>query len=183
MIVLSDPPKLFTPPFDKIYHKMGSEALMTCGLKKGSLPLSFKWFKNGQIIQSTDSVSIGTNDFASNLVFKSLSMSDAGEYTCTVSNTFGSDSITIKVIVEGLLIKFVDCYLICFVVKSIEGPPQWTTKPIDVLLRPANKGILKCIPTGNPEPTVVWKKQIGKIEIEFNCSQIVNSFCLQALSG
>lgn len=58
----------------------------------GKPSLQFEWFFKNQKIQPDDNVFINHLEDSSLLNIKSMSIDNAGEYTCKVSNSFGSDS-------------------------------------------------------------------------------------------
>lgn len=41
------------------------------------------------------------------------------------------------------------------------GPPQWQSKPTDLRVGPREKFNIKCSGIGHPDPSVLWRKQIG----------------------
>ena len=84
----------------------GSILRLSC-TSRGSLPDTFTWRKDsGPIVQSTSITTVTHN--STSAVFRALysinnvSISDNGTYTCTVTNSIGSDSETITVIIMGM---------------------------------------------------------------------------------
>ncbi|CAG2107019.1 unnamed protein product [Medioppia subpectinata] len=75
-------------------QSIGSNFQMICTLEEGSYPVFFEWSKNGQTIKSSPDVNYKIDNFEMHSTFtiKSIDMSDVGNYTCVVSNEFGSNS-------------------------------------------------------------------------------------------
>ena len=91
-----DPPSSSTVPLVE-----GSSLRLSC-TSRGSPPDTFTWRKDsGSIVQSTSIITVAHTDsvavFRANLVINSVTTSDSGTYTCTVTNPIGSDSETIAV--------------------------------------------------------------------------------------
>jgi len=75
---------------------------------QGSPPDTFTWRKDsGPIVQSTSTTAMThTSDtavFRANYSINSVTTSDSGAYTCTVTNPFGSDSEMITVTITGIV--------------------------------------------------------------------------------
>ena len=95
------------PKLDRLYPKEQSEGTklnIVCSVQKGSTPLFFTWFKNGQIVKSSPNVNfkIENSDSISMFTIENLQRSDQGNYTCSVKNTIGSDSQTTILSIKGL---------------------------------------------------------------------------------
>ena len=97
-----------TPSSSTVTITIGSSLTLSC-TSRGSPPDTFTWRKDNDptVLQST---SITAVDYTStNAVFRadysidSVTTSDNGTYTCTVTNPIGSDSTTITVVVGKLL--------------------------------------------------------------------------------
>ena len=73
-----DRPRITGQPKDQKSYVKGKVSLTVNAI--GEAPMTYEWHKNGRAYQTTKS---GT------LSFSSLSISDAGTYTCTVSNRHG----------------------------------------------------------------------------------------------
>jgi hypothetical protein len=104
-------------------NKMLSEGMrsaISCQILEGSLPISFQWSKNGQNIDSTsglgmgspsmfdsivgfsNSVSIRSNDeYSSTLIIERLDFKHRGNYTCTATNAAGISSHSAELTVNG----------------------------------------------------------------------------------
>ena len=76
---------------------------VSCPVERGSQPLFFQWYKNGQAInKQSDDLQISLfNDMQSILNIKKVTSNDSGNYTCEVKNAFGEDTFTSQLIVRG----------------------------------------------------------------------------------
>ena len=97
-----DPPSSSTVTVD-----VGSPLTLSC-TSQGSPPDTFTWRKDsGPIVQSTSITTVTRTDtsavFRADYSINSVTTSDSGTYTCTVTNPIGSDSETITVNVVGKL--------------------------------------------------------------------------------
>ena len=85
-----------------------SSSLTLSCTSQGSPPDTFTWRKdNGPVLQSTTTpVTYNANSavFRADYSIASVTTSDSGTYTCTVTNPIGSDSANIRVVVGKLLI-------------------------------------------------------------------------------
>ena len=83
------------------------EALTLSCTSQGSPPDIFIWRKDNSVIQSTTTPVIYNATravFCANYSIDSVTTSDSGTYTCTVTNPIGSNSATITVTVYGKLL-------------------------------------------------------------------------------
>jgi len=88
-----------------VYVFAGNSVTMSC-TSRGSPPDTFTWMKDGSPVTSSRTLkAINYNStnavFRSDYTIKSVTTSDNGLYTCTVTNPIGSDSQTIKITVNG----------------------------------------------------------------------------------
>ena len=87
---------------------MGSSLTLSC-TSRGSPPDTFTWRKDNDttVVQSTTITVLdhtSTNAvFRANYFIDSITTSDSGTYTCTVTNPIGSDSATIMIVAVGKL--------------------------------------------------------------------------------
>src|SRR6185437_9477633 len=74
-----------------------------CSLSVGSEPLFFQWSKDGVKLPDspTSSSKIETTRKLSYIQIDSVQRTDAGNYTCTLTNAFGSDSLSITLSIKG----------------------------------------------------------------------------------
>ncbi|GFU50497.1 titin [Nephila pilipes] len=117
--------------------KIGDSASFFCSVTRGQVPLSFKWYKNGQLLKN-NSKEIQNNEKFSTLVIDSVTAISAGNYTCVVSNSFGKSS-----------------YSTLLVVRS---PPYWIKEPEDVEIVEGSTVTLFCNAGGTPQPKITWRK-------------------------
>ena len=99
-------PVIDTPSSSIIKINVGSPLTLSC-TSRGSPPDTFTWRKdNGPVLQSiTTPVTYNANSavFHTDYSIDSVTTSDYGIYTCTVTNPIGSDSATITVNSSKLL--------------------------------------------------------------------------------
>ena len=94
-------PMIDPPSSSTVTVVVGSPLTMNC-TSRGSPPDTFTWRKDsGPIVQSTSTTTVTHTDtsavFRANYSINSVTTSDSGTYTCTVTNPIGSDSETITV--------------------------------------------------------------------------------------
>ena len=101
-------PVIDTPSSSTVTVTIGSSLTLSC-TSRGSPPDTFTWRKDNDptVLQS---ISITAVDYTStsvvfhaNYSIDSVTTSDSGTYTCTVTNPLGSDGTTITVVVNGKL--------------------------------------------------------------------------------
>ena len=75
-----------------ISRVFGDSGSLTCVANLSDL-LLFKWYKNGNLVDMdvniTETEFLGEDRVKSELIITSLVLSDAGNYTCNVSNKYG----------------------------------------------------------------------------------------------
>ena len=82
-----------------------SSFIMICSVVKGGQPLTFDWFKNGKLIDTSidKRYRIDMTKLFSTLSIERVIRSDAANYSCLVKNAFGSDSHHVLMTVKGNL--------------------------------------------------------------------------------
>ncbi|XP_049273062.1 Down syndrome cell adhesion molecule homolog [Rhipicephalus sanguineus] len=122
--------------------KAGDKVIATCNLASGTPPVTFSWHKDGSDVTSfSKDISYGSN-IVSVLAISSVSLDSQGNYTCTASNTYGSDSHTVQL--------------------KVDMPPVWIVEPTDAFGTVGGMLNLTCAASGSPEPTITWKKLSGE---------------------
>ena len=102
-------PVLDTPSSSNVIVHIDSPLTLSC-TSRGSPPDTFTWKKNNYptILQSTSiTVMDYTNTravFCANYSVDNVTTSDAGTYTCNVTNPIGSDTAIITVVIIGKLL-------------------------------------------------------------------------------
>ncbi|XP_075730368.1 cell adhesion molecule DSCAML1-like [Rhipicephalus microplus] len=81
---------------------LGDEVMENCVVKKGSSgPYRIAFLKDGEKVRSDDRVTVSSHSKSSaTLRIASLRTEDVGNYTCTASNQYGSDSVTAALLVH-----------------------------------------------------------------------------------
>ena len=115
---------------DNDVFSFGDNDSITC-TALGGPSLSFQWEMNGNIVGNKSTL---------NLV--AIDAPYGGTYTCTVSNSAGTDSISTVVYIE----------------------PYIVVPPDEQLLSSDGSTLnIMCIADGFPAPTVVWEDSVGSI--------------------
>lgn len=89
------------PFFFPIALSVGQKASVSCGVIKGTLPLKFKWIKNGNELMESENIKIHAIEDVSLLAIDPVKQESGGNYTCVVSNSFGKDEYTAMLMVKG----------------------------------------------------------------------------------
>lgn len=63
--------------------------------------MQFKWLHNGKEIKSHSKYKITNSEISSQFFIGKIQATDIGNFTCTASNAFGTDSVTESVSMEG----------------------------------------------------------------------------------
>ena len=79
-VIYLEPAKVVVHPED-IWVEVGKKANLSCRAS-GDKPITYRWFKNNELIQSSQEVSAEEKD----LVFYETILTDAQVYHCDVSN-------------------------------------------------------------------------------------------------
>ncbi|EEC02451.1 ttnl protein, putative [Ixodes scapularis] len=79
----------------------GQRATVTCSTFEGDRPLTFAWLKDGSTLSKHNNVEWNEEKGYSTLNISPLSLQDSGNYTCVVSNSAGSDSLSSSLVVHG----------------------------------------------------------------------------------
>ncbi|XP_070395113.1 cell adhesion molecule Dscam1-like isoform X4 [Dermacentor albipictus] len=138
--------------------KAGDKVIATCNLASGTPPVTFSWHKDGSDVTSfSKDISYGSN-IVSALAIPSVSLDSQGNYTCTATNTYGSDSHTVQL--------------------KADMPPVWIVEPNDAFGTVGGMLNITCVASGSPEPTITWKKLADKNSLETWKQPVVSLFPL-----
>ena len=96
-----------TPSSSTVTVAVGSPLTLNC-TSRGSPPDTFTWMRNGvPLTQSTNIIEVDYTStsavFLATYSTDSVTASDSGTYTCTVTNPIGSNSATITVVSKLLI--------------------------------------------------------------------------------
>ena len=98
-----------TPSSSTVTVNVSDPLTLSC-TSRGSPPDTFTWRKDNDptVLQSTSITALDHTRtsavFRTDYSTDSVTTSDSGTYTCTVTNPIGSDSATITVVVIGMLL-------------------------------------------------------------------------------
>ncbi|KAK4303015.1 hypothetical protein Pmani_024934, partial [Petrolisthes manimaculis] len=95
------PPRIL--PFSQDHHlSEGNRLTLTCVVTEGDLPLSIKWFKDGEPLDGREHVSQHTwGEYNSHLGITNVLPHHAGNYTCRATNSASSDQQMAALYVNG----------------------------------------------------------------------------------
>lgn len=110
VLKLTDKPKVnpfsFPPKL-----QLDEKITVVCSAASGSGSLSFMWFQNGQPLSTHDNIKIDvTNDY-SVLTIDPLTSKNIANFSCLITNDYGSDSYSASLIVEcELFLKILNTF-------------------------------------------------------------------------
>ncbi|CAN7983551.1 unnamed protein product, partial [Ixodes pacificus] len=110
----------------------GVSVKLFCSVQKGSRPLTFSWMKDGRVIRN----GVTSLEDYSTLTMDPVTAQSAGNYTCVVSNSAGTDRYTSAL--------------------EVKQPPQWVEEPRDISTVEDVEVRIPCSAAGRPKPTVTW---------------------------
>ncbi|XP_022236923.1 Down syndrome cell adhesion molecule homolog [Limulus polyphemus] len=103
--VLAVEPPMLQPDEFPSDIELGSRVQIVCYLKKGDLPVTFRWNKDEKQLLTNERITISSSDsISSNLRIQRVISEDVANYSCTGTNSAGSDSFTAALIVRGNVI-------------------------------------------------------------------------------
>ena len=80
--------------------------LKLSAIVEGTEPISVKWYRNGQQLQSGRGYNISFLNMTAELERDSVTPDYSGEYLCEVSNAAGMETCKADVFVKGLFVYF-----------------------------------------------------------------------------
>lgn len=146
---------------------VGSRTKVMCSISRGDPPIKFQWLKDGvEIVKSgnndNNGLRVESNEDYTILSIESVSMSHAGNYTCQVTNEASRSSHT------SLL--------------HVNQPPKWISEPFDQSTISGSDITIDCNAIGNPQPSITWKKAIGKHTLLFPTHRLPCCLLVSSLS-
>lgn len=80
---------------------IGDITEISCTVKRGGQPITFKWLHNGKDIPGNSKYKIINLKTSSHFSIGEIQAVDIGNFTCVAHNAFGTDSKTENVFMEG----------------------------------------------------------------------------------
>ncbi|XP_077544848.1 cell adhesion molecule Dscam2-like [Haemaphysalis longicornis] len=97
----SKPPEI-QPFFFSKNSALGQRASVGCLVIGGTAPFRFHWEQNGRaIVNSASKYAKTKSEDLATVIIEKVGAEDVGNYTCFVTNAFGTDSYTALLVVEG----------------------------------------------------------------------------------
>ncbi|KAM7308632.1 hypothetical protein ISCGN_012266 [Ixodes scapularis] len=144
--------------------RRGDTAEIFCSLRRGSLPVAFRWVHNGRSIGDSDDPAaaetaglsrnvatggsagagagilwkIDHRDRRSELLIENIGAHQIGNYTCIASNAAGKTSFTASLLVDV--------------------PPTWLESPGDRAAVVGSSLTVDCVALGHPTPVAKWTR-------------------------
>jgi hypothetical protein len=147
-LVVPTPPTITTAPVGS--NKVVGESFTVTVAVDGTAPFSYQWAKDGSSISGATSASF---------VIPTLTISDAGSYTVTVTNAVASTTSTGADLVVDNALK----------------APTITTQPIDTSVRSGTTATFRVVASGNPVPTYQWLKNNAPIAGQTGASLTISN--------
>ncbi|XP_054724330.1 cell adhesion molecule DSCAML1-like [Uloborus diversus] len=137
-VLMSELPKIKKFTFEEKIQE-GDIASVACLVVSTTKPLSFTWEKDGDVItESAKNIRIDNSGDYSVLIINDVSLKSSGNYTCRVSNSFGSATHTARL--------------------EIKVPPKWIVTPKNIVTTINSEINVQCIASGSPTPKITWQK-------------------------
>ena len=79
----------------------GKRVSLVCSVTSGTAPISFTWLKDGSPVGTLSGVKlVHFDDFQDQLQIESLDANHMGNYSCNAKNAYGSDRMSIQVVLK-----------------------------------------------------------------------------------
>lgn len=88
---------------DVLTANQGMNVKMLCSVVQGDPPISLRWFRGGNVVSRSASVSLQSLEDSSVLTLKGVVMRDSGNYTCVASNRAQAVNKSVTLVVNGRL--------------------------------------------------------------------------------
>ncbi|XP_022236304.1 Down syndrome cell adhesion molecule-like protein Dscam2 [Limulus polyphemus] len=130
----------------------------------GDVPISIQWTKDGELLNPTSlQITVKSfNQYASTLFFEKLRQQHSGNYTCTASNPFATDSRTAEL--------------------TVQVEPRWSVQPTDGAVVVGGQTLFDCQAEGHPQPVVRWKKS-SEVKEKQTFTQVMSNAKQQVLEN
>nr|XP_054924920.1 hemicentin-2-like [Dermacentor andersoni] len=100
-LVIHVPPKLQSAGFPSEIS-LGDDTAAMCLVTKGSSgPFDIAWHKDGQTVRNTDRIAVSVKASSAVLNIQEIRVEDVGNYSCTATNRYGTDSLTLSLLVTA----------------------------------------------------------------------------------
>ncbi|KAL3203357.1 hypothetical protein MRX96_041938 [Rhipicephalus microplus] len=100
-LVIHVPPKLQSTGFPSEIS-VGDDTAAVCLVTKGSSgPFNIAWHKGGEEVRNTDRIAVSVKASSAVLNIQEIRVEDVGNYSCTATNRYGTDSLTLSLLVTA----------------------------------------------------------------------------------
>lgn len=120
---------------------IGDTAILECRAPKGLPEPRIKWKKGGELVHANGRVTIHESG---NLVIQSARQEDSGMFVCIAHNIAGEK--------ESNAARL-----------TVMEKPTFVKSPQDILVEESENIEFHCKASGDPEPTIIWKREEGQI--------------------
>lgn len=81
---------------------IGQRFLFMCSVFDGAKPIEFQWYRDNVSLKPKENLIIEKNVLETRLIIPSVATDDAGTYSCKAINSFGFDSKSTILIINGM---------------------------------------------------------------------------------
>ncbi|GFU50491.1 titin [Nephila pilipes] len=118
---------------------------VTCLAATKIVPVSYSWNMDGKILNTqAENIRFSNTNEVSVLIIDPVSIKDSGNYTCTATNSAGTDHFTTNLIVKA--------------------HPRWILQPHNIITTLGSSISTQCYASGSPSPIIKWTKINHKSE-------------------